>query len=103
LHAEWPHLTKPIGEYPIHIWFGTLSKVCIYATNLIGEVSVVSDLRIITSPTQGILFFSRPFTFNPILSPWVALSTLEWCISIVKTFPWQANVGVWDGKNITSC
>eukprot|EP00427_Karlodinium_veneficum_P048925 CAMPEP_0169227138 /NCGR_PEP_ID=MMETSP1016-20121227/24139_1 /TAXON_ID=342587 /ORGANISM="Karlodinium micrum, Strain CCMP2283" /LENGTH=48 /DNA_ID= /DNA_START= /DNA_END= /DNA_ORIENTATION= len=42
-----------------------------------------------TSPDRGMLFLSKPLMFKPTLSPGLAASTREWCISTVNTLPVQ--------------
>merc|ERR1712193_155080 len=100
-HAERPQRTKPIGEYPTLISFG-ISRTWICASNSFVCPRVVSFLWIITSPDRGMLFLSRPLMFRPTLSPGLAKSTREWCISTVKTLPTQGFDAVCVGRNKTS-
>merc|ERR1719400_2566611 len=100
-HADLPHLTKPIGEYPTLISFG-ISKTWICASNSFVWPRVWSFLYTITSPDRGMLFLSRPLMFKPTLSPGFAKSTRWWCISTVKTLPVQGFDAVCVGRKITS-
>merc|ERR1712217_329084 len=100
-HAERPQRTNPIGEYPTLISFG-ISRTWIWASNSFVWPRVVSFLYTMTSPERGMLFLSRPLMFNPTLSPGLAASTREWCISTVNTLPVQGFELVCVGKNTTS-
>merc|ERR1719313_471055 len=90
-HADLPHRTKPIGEYPTLISLG-MSSTWICALNSFVCPKVVSFLYTITSPERGMLFLSRPLMFKPTLSPGLAKSTRVWCISTVKTLPRSGDV-----------
>merc|ERR1712170_159064 len=57
-HADRPHRTKPMGEYPTLISLG-MSRICTWASNSLVCPRVVSFLYTITSPDRGMFCLSK--------------------------------------------